>query len=337
MSVDIVRELPEEEWCRFVEDCPGGNIFHTPEMFSVFGRGKRHHPELWAAVQKGKVRALLLPVRVIVMEGVMEPFTTRSIVYGGPLYEPSDEGREALKVLLGAYKNLGGNGTLFTEMRNLTLTEDVQEVLSAEGFNYEEHLNYLIDLKRSPEEILQSMGQRTRKNIRRALRQNKVLIEDVNSRDQIEPCYELLSSTYRRARVPLADRSLFESAFDLLGPKRMIRFTLARVDGAAAAVSVELLYKDVMFGWYGGMNREYGAYLPNELLNYHILVWGATNGFSVYDFGGAGTPSEEYGVRDFKAKFGGQLVSLGRNVCVHAPIKLKISKGGYALYRRLIG
>ena len=54
----------------------------------------------------------------------------------------------------------------------------------------------------------------------------------------------------------------------------------------------------------------------------------------MYDFGGAGKPDEEYGVRDFKAKFGGELVCYGRNTCVHAPVLLQFSRFGYDILRR---
>ena len=37
---------------------------------------------------------------------------------------------------------------------------------------------------------------------------------------------------------------------------------------------------------------------------WHTLDWGAEDGYSLNNFGGAGKPDEEYGVRDFKAKFG---------------------------------
>ena len=96
----------------------------------------------------------------------------------------------------------------------------------------------------------------------------------------------------------------------------------------------ENTYKDVVYGWYGGVDRAYGSYIPNELLTWHILQWGAEHGYRMYDFGGAGEPDEEYGVRDFKAKFGGELVSFGRNTCECAPWLLRLSKLGYRLLRR---
>jgi lipid II:glycine glycyltransferase (peptidoglycan interpeptide bridge formation enzyme) len=70
---------------------------------------------------------------------------------------------------------------------------------------------------------------------------------------------------------------------------------------------------------------------------WHLLEWGANSEqYRVYDFGGAGKPDEEYGVRDFKAKFGGDLVNFGRNIFVHQPSLLKVSKLGYELYQRFL-
>jgi len=200
---------------------------------------------------------------------------------------------------------------------------------------YEDHLNYLIDLQRSPEEILQSIGKRTRKQIRRGLRRAEVHIETVTRLQQVELCYKILAQTYKQAQVPLSDISLFQAAFEILYPKNMIRLILAKIGNVYVGASIELLFKDIVYGWYGGVDRAYSKYTPNELIIWDILKWGAEKGYRVYDFGGAGKPDEEYGVRDFKAKFGGELVNYGRNICVHSPRLLRLSTWGYEVYRRL--
>jgi len=223
---------------------------------------------------------------------------------------------------------------LFTELRNLSSLEAVQPILREHGFVHEDYLNYLIDLNRPPEQIFQGMGRRTRKNIRRELRRGTVVVEEVKEREQISSCYELIRKSLKLAHVPPADRSLFEAAFDVLCPKGMARFTLARVGQTPVASSVELIYRDVVYGWYGGMDRGYGSHVANDLLTWHILQWGAENGYRLYDFGGAGKPGEEYTVRDFKAKFGGELVCYGRNTYVHSHKLLWLSKQGYRLLRR---
>jgi serine/alanine adding enzyme len=333
----VVQDLDEALWRNFVDNNPRGNIFHAPEMFRVFAKTVGHMPELWAVVDgKPEVLALMTPVHITLMNGVLRRFTTRSVVYGSILAQDTARGQDALRLLLETYaRNIRGR-SLFTELRNLQNLDDLQPLFEDYGYSYQDHLNYLIDLDRPAEEILQGLGKRTRKKIRKGLRDGHVQISEATNRAELAHWYETLQKTYSNAQVPLADRSLFEAAFDVLRPRNMAKFLLARVGDVTAACSVELTYKDTIYGWYGGSDRVYSEYLPNEMLIWHILDWGASNGYRVYDFGGAGRPDEEYGVRDFKAKFGGDLVNFGRNIYVHHSIRLKLSEQGYEIYRRFL-
>jgi lipid II:glycine glycyltransferase (peptidoglycan interpeptide bridge formation enzyme) len=236
-------------------------------------------------------------------------------------------------MLLQTYRRKARTTALFTELRNLSDLSELQPILEKNGFVYEEHLNYLIDLNRPSDEILQSVGRSTRKKIRKTLRDNLVQIIEVKNRVELEPCYETLQKTFSRAKVPLADYSLFAAACEELSPKGMARSLLAKVEGVIAACSIELAYKDVIYGWYGGSDRAYRRISLNEILIWHVLKWGADGDYRLYDFGGAGKPDEKYGVRDFKAKFGGKLVCFGRNRWVHYPALLRLSELGYYIYR----
>ena len=332
--MEIVGELDEALWREFVENHSLSNVFHTPEMFDIFAQTKGYQPSLWAAVESsGRPMALMLAVQITLMAGALRRFTTRAILYGGVLCAPGAHGGTALEMLLRVY-NRESDGVLFTELRNLSDLNDLQPVLHENGFVYEDHLNYLIDLNRPVEDVLQSIGRRTRKKIRKGLRDELVQVTDVTSRAELDHWYDTLQKTYGNARVPLADRSLFEAAFDELYPKGMVKILVAKVGNETAACSIELTYKDTIYGWYGGSDRSYSRYFPNEMLMWHILEWGASNGYRVYDFGGAGKPDEEYGVRNFKAKFGGELVCYGRNTCIHAPRLLWLSERGYRLVRK---
>jgi hypothetical protein len=306
-------------------------------MFQVFSQAKGHKPVLWAAVDKeNQPLALFTPVQVSVLPGLLERSTTRSVAYGSVLCRPGSEGETALDAVLNKYKRKTGNRILFTELRNLSDLSPLQPVLRKAGFFNEESINYLIDLNCSKRALMQSFGKRTRKHIRRALRNERLAVEEVTRKDQIKDCYDLLKKSYFRARVFLPHISLFEAAFDILYPKRMVRFLLAQVDGLNMATSVELLYKGTIYGWFGGMDRKFSKFTPNELLTWHIFDWGIDNGYKLYDFGGAGNPEKKYSVRDFKAKFKGKLVSFGRSICVHSPSLLRISKLGYPIYETLL-
>lgn len=332
----VVRDLDEDLWRGFVDRHPHGNVFHTPEMFAVFDRAEGHDPELWAVLDGAcDVLALMTPVHVTLSRGLMQRLTTRSIAYGSVLCRDDPRGRDALRLLLTNYAEETRHRSLFTELRNLHDLGDLRGSLEGCGYVYEDHLDYLLDLDRPAEVILEGIGRKTRKAIRKGLRDGHVHVTEVADRSELADLYELLRQTYGNARVPLADRSLFEAASDVLGPRGMVKLFLARVQGAPAACSVELRYKDVIYGWYGGTDRAYGRYIPNEMLTWHVLEWGAGSDARTYDFGGAGRPGEAYGVRDFKAKFGGELVSFGRYVRVHSPNRLRLSRLGYRLYQRI--
>jgi serine/alanine adding enzyme len=335
-SVKIVTTLDESVWRRYVQQHPHGNVFHSPEMFEVFQRARGHQPELWAARNNSNdLLALLLPVNVTLIRGLLAPLTSRSVVYGGVLCEPTSEGHAALRHLLTAYNQQAAQKSIFTEVRNLSDASGIQPILQENRFVYEDHLDFLIDLHRPEGEIWDSLHGNVRTNVRKARRMG-VVIEEATTPDKIPVAYTLLAKTYDHIQVPLAPLILFESAFEVLYPRGMIKFYMARVDTIYIGVAIRLLYKDVIYCWYVGVDREYHSYKATDLLNWHALEWGAQNGFRCYDFGGAGKPGEHYGPREFKSKFGGQLVSYGRNVCVHSPLRLKLSQVGYRLTRRFL-
>ncbi len=337
-TLNIANHLDEENWRDFVLQTEHSNIFHTPEMFQVFNLARNHQTHIHAVLDKNKkILALLPTVQVTILNGMLKHLTTRSISYGSVLNTPDPVGKKALRTLLQAYSKEAGRNSLFTELRNLSDLSPFQDTLSESGFIYEDHLNYLIDLDCTSEQLMQGIGSRTRQHIRRGLRKGIVVVDFMSDRNKLRIWYDIIKMTYKAAQIPLADFSLFEAAFDILVPKNMIKFLLARVGTDYVAASAELLYKDVIYGWYGGMNREFSKYTPNELLMWHILEWGASNGYKVYDFGGAGKPEEESGVRDFKAKFGGQLVCYGRNTKIHQPNLLKLSQAGYKIFQKMLG
>jgi len=331
----VLQHLDEGLWKDFVDHHPRGNIFHTPEMFQVFARAKGHRPALWATVDSGsRPLALLLPVQITLLDGLLRSLTTRAVAYGSVLCAHGPEGQEALAMLLRAYNREMQGSLLFSELRNLSDLGDLQPVVKECGFAYEEHLNFLIRLDQ-PEEALWSQISKSGQQRVRAARKKGILVEEVTGQhQQVALAYRVLRQVYRRVRVPLASPTLFEAAYDILARRGMFKVFLARLEDRCIGARFLLMYKGRIIDWYAGADRDFSAYSPNELLVWHTLQWGRKHGFHLFDFGGAGKPDEAYGPREFKAKFGGRLVNYGRNVCGHAPVKLRLSRAGYQLMRK---
>lgn len=335
--MQIVRELETGAWRAFVAGNPCGNIFHTPEMVQVFDRAEGYQPDVWAAVgDDGEILALFLPVHNTVLDRpFLRQLTTRTVLYGSVLCAPTDAGRAALDGLLRAYNRQMGSRVLFTELRNLADMNGVQPVLAKNGFVYEGHLNFLIDLTQPKEALWKAIRSNAQRNVRKA-RKSGVELTEVVDVAGVAAAVAILQQVYKRIQVPLPDASLFQAAFEILYPREMMRIVLAQVEGETIGALSLLIHNGVMLYWYTGTLREFSSHRANDLLVWHALELGHALGCHTFDFGGGGKPDEEYGVRDFKAKFGGELVNYGRNVRVHAPLRLRASEAGYRLLRRFL-
>jgi serine/alanine adding enzyme len=349
----VTRQLDQRAWRAFVASQPSANVFHTPEMTDVFARARGHRVSTWGGLDPGgDLQAVFLPVEVTLgghvprlARGVTRTLTARAVAYGGAACAAGDAGRRALVELLAAYRQEAGH-VLFTEVRHVCDVPAARTALREAGFAHEGHLNYLIRLDRTEAELWAALSRSARQRIRSGERKG-VEVNVVGAPpgrstpggrgeiDRVGEAYRLLEVVYRRARVPLADRSLFDAALSVLGPRQMCRLVVARLGGKVIGARFVLVHSGRITDWYAGSDRSFAAMSPNEVLVWHVLRWGRERGCDLFDFGGAGRPGEPYGPREFKAKFGGELVDFGRDVLVHTPMRLRLSRAGYGLTRRL--
>jgi len=337
MNLNIVNaeEIDRHKWSSFIEKHPGGSIFQTPDFFHVCEETKRYEPRLLAAVDgSDKIQALLLTVFIRELGGPLGKLSSRSIAQGGPLFLDTDEGRSALKHLMKEYDKIAKKKALYSQLRNLHDVTAFQALFQELGYEYEEHLNYIIDLDKSEDELFAALSKERRYGVRKCSKAGTSVVE-IKEVDEVERAYSLLEQTYKKARLPLADISLFESAFKVLAPKKMIKMFLAEKDGAPASTIMLLIYKGVIYDWYAGASAEHLNLCPNDLITWHAIRYGMGSGASVFDFGGAGKPSERYGVREFKKQFGGRTVNYGRFIKIHNPRNFRIAEKGFQMLRKL--
>jgi len=97
---------------------------------------------------------------------------------------------------------------------------------------------------------------------------------------------------------------------------------------------VRLCYKELVYAWYAGSDSAYFDKRPNDFLTWQVMLWSKANSYKVFDFGGAGNPTVDYGVRNYKMKFGGELVHFGRFEKTHKTLFMFIGRKLYRLYKK---
>jgi lipid II:glycine glycyltransferase (peptidoglycan interpeptide bridge formation enzyme) len=335
VKIEITNSPDIKQWSEFIYIHSQGNIFQTPEMAEVYRRTKNYEPICLAVVDSSD-EVLVVLVAVVIKEvgGILGSFSAHSRINQGPLFLEDEGGIEAAKVLMEHYEKIVRKKALYTEVRNIRNTSEFSNLFNGLEYEYEERLNFLMNLNRTEEEIWRAIHKSRKKGINRA--KNKgISIEKVEDKKDIPIFYDIVAKTYKRVSVPLADYSFFEAMFEILVQKNMADFYFAKYNGESVGARVVLKYKDSVYDWYAGSLPTDESLYVDEALVWHILKAGANNGYHVFDFGGAGKPNEEYGVREFKRRFGGDLANFRRYKKEHSPLKMKIAEKGFKVYRRI--
>ncbi len=317
-----------DEWSSFIYSHPDGNIFQTPEMFDVFSRTKNYTPVIIFS-KNTNITGIL--VGVIQREyNFFKSLTSRAIVWGGPLCHNNDE-LLAKKILEHYFDKIKGK-ILYTQIRNLHNTDSIRSAFNSLNFNFDKHLNYILDLNKSEDQIWSEMNKKRRNTIKKSLK-SSLTVNEVKDLSGVKSSYQILLSVYKRARLPLADYSYFHNAFKILKDKEMVSCFNAIYNNKCIGTLWTLNYKGRIYDWYSGSLSNHLDKYPNDFLLWHAIRWSLENKYEIFDFGGAGKPGQKYGVRDYKKKFGGLEVQFGRYEKTHMPIRRNFIFSLYNLYK----
>ena len=322
-------QLPE--WDTFVESHLKGTIFHTSAMIRTMASTKRHSPFAHAAVdENGNICAMLVAVKVSTLGRWADPISARSIFYAEPIFLDTPAGRNGIAQLLQQHDSYMRRRTLFAEVRPFFAKPTEVDPLLIQKYEFLGYLNYELNLQMSEERLFINLNPKCRNNVRSSMRSG-LIVREVEPMSELDRFYAMVSESYHGSKVPLADRSLFESAFREM-PSPVTRVFFAEYEGKLAAAACFLAYKGRVVYWYAGAKRIKG------LAAMSMILWAAISKYSIeeyelFDFAGAGWEGEDYGPGKFKSKFGGILTNFGRYRKVYSPWKLRFASSAYQIMR----
>jgi len=88
----------------------------------------------------------------------------------------------------------------------------------------------------------------------------------------------------------------------------------------------------VIYEWYiCGLDAEFKNVYPSILATWAAIDYANKNNIQMFDFMGVGVPGKDYGVREFKSKFGGEMVNFGRFGRVNNKFLYGITEMGFNL------
>lgn len=332
LTITDAKKLDNKKWSDFVFNHHNGNIFQTPEMYDVYKNTKKYEPILLAVVNnRNEISGILLAVIQKEYSGILGNFTARSIIQGGPLIKNDDP--SVLDYLLKEYDKIINKKAIYSQFRNFWGWGDSDEIFITDGFEYEEHLNILVDLTKAEKQLWKEVHSKRRNEVRRATKEGAYFSIE-NTDDSLKKCYRILQEVYNRAKLPIPDYNFFYNLYCMDSNSKLI-IGCAYYESEIIGCMFALSFKDTIYDFYAGSMMKFYNKYPNDLIPWEVFKWGKKNNYKVFDFGGAGKPDVPYGVRDYKKKFGGEVVNYGRYEKVHQPMMFEMAKIGFKLWQKI--
>lgn len=178
----------------------------------------------------------------------------------------------------------------------------------------------VVDLTRPEQERLAALYQKTRYNLRIAQKKG-VTVHEETSESGLATFLSLTRETAERHDIQAEPEKYYRTMFTVLAstdaphPDRcMLKIFIARLEGKALTASLALFFGNTMTYAHGASSGEQKNVMAPYLLHWESMQYGASNGFTQYDFRGvapesAGPAHPWAGITRFKEGFGGQRIS----------------------------
>jgi peptidoglycan pentaglycine glycine transferase (the first glycine) len=174
----------------------------------------------------------------------------------------------------------------------------------------------IVDLRGSEDQVLARMKQKTRYNVRLALKKGVV----VSPSADIDTFHRLILSTGMRDRFGVHSREYYRRAYELFFPRGECELLIAEHQGVPLAALMVFARGSRAWYFYGASSDAQRDRMPTYLLQWEAMRWARSQGCTVYDLWGVPDADERtleaqftqrsdglWGVYRFKRGFGGEL------------------------------
>ena len=309
-------QIDRLQWSELVRTSETGTWFQSPEAYDFYASlPELMEPFVYGLESAGKLCAVCVGYVTKERHPIKQFFTRRAIIIGGPAIG-NNCAKEDIALSLNHIRKDLQSKTIYIETRNFNDFSYWKEAFEAAEFAYKPHLNFHVDPS------VNNLSD----NRKRQLKKSDATTELAVSEQEIREWYKVLAELYRtKVKTPLWPIEFFLEAYR----QGIAKFLLVKHEGQIIGGSMVVNDERTAYEWFEcGLNAQYKDQYPSVMATYAGIQLAKQTGCTRYDMMGAGEPGVPYGVRDFKAEFGGQLVEHGRFLCVTKPLLYKIGTIG---------
>lgn len=214
-----------------------------------------------------------------------------------------------------------GKGSLFLRFEpviRLEKSEGMMPVRMRRNHSMNPAATRILSLKKTEDELLAEMHQKTRYNIRLSAKHAVTIRESTDEKD-LQAFLRLTQETAERDKFQAHSLSYLEKSFRFLSKAGMAKLRLAEHEGDILAANMEIWFGDTVTYLHGASSSQKRNLMAPYLLQWEAIRAAKTQASAqYYDFWGCNpaNPSSYYfkksweGISRFKSGFGGELIHL---------------------------
>ena len=310
-----ISEIDSAQWQTLIDSSPTASFFQTRACYDFYASLSFLKPFVFGVSKNEKLVGIICGY--IISDGniLKRYFSRRAIVPGGVLLAPDISGH-TINRLLDKAKNQLARRAIYLELRNYNDYSAFRLEIEKAGFEYLPHLNFHVNTP-DVDTALKQLSTTKRRDVKLSRKEGADWIES-NDMDDLNAYYEILLNLYNtRIKTPLFPFEFFEKLIRTSNGKLFVVKYHEKVIGGSVCM---VLPGRVVYEWFVcGLDGQNKNIFPSTLATWAAIEYAASNGYKRFDMMGAGKPHEGYGVREFKSKFGGELVENGRFLFISQP------------------
>jgi len=315
LNISFQDPTKTADWNELILSFPSYSFFHTSDWAKVLQATYNFQPHYLKLTESGDTKA------VIPLMEVDSLFTGRRAIslpfsdFCEPLILSGVNLKHIRHKVIDYSKEKGFKSL---ELRDSDVHLDNSIIIPA-GYQH------ILDLSFSEEQLFKRLSENTRRNIRKAIR-NQVSFEINNSPSALEDFYIMNCYTRRRHGLPPQPLKFFRNLYDFVLTKNKGFISISKYNGKSIASAVFLLIGQKALFKYGASLFEYQNLRPNNFLMWESIKYIKAQGFNELNFGR--TELENIGLRRFKLGWGTEekilnyyQFELGKNGKIYTPTR----------------
>ncbi len=308
IEVKSIEYIDREEWIDLLSHSSTSSYFQSPQCYEFFSSLSFMETFGWGIFEDGRLKALACGYIIANGKRIKQFFSRRAVIHGGLLLS-NDASDTIVSELLNKLKRVLSSKAIFIEIRNNSNFENYKLLFQQNNFNYCQHLNYIVETSNK-----KSVNARYSESKIRQIRKSKeqgVVCELSKSQQDVDEFYRILFDLYRKKiRKPLFPKEFFDK---FVHQPNCYLFIVKKDEKVIGGIACAALSGKTLYEWFVcGDTKKFNHLYPSVAATHKGIEFATENDFEHFDFMGAGKPNVEYGVRNFKEKFGGKSVEYGR-------------------------